>query len=169
MNFDRLRFVAERAELGEGREALLSVEVPEKPGRCVLIVNLSPLLHGLEYSFFALHSIIHPRSITEFVYRSNSPDIAHIFLSFKLESSSRTEEVSAVLDAIRRQGFKGFDISDNEMAKSHTRYMVGGCTVVPNERLFRFGGSYNDHYVRVFTRDLRLQSFPSGPEPCASS
>lgn len=45
-----------------------------------------------------------------------------------------------VLDAIREQGFVGFDISDNEMAKSHTRYMVGGCTVVPDERLFRFGG-----------------------------
>ncbi|KAG8213971.1 tryptophan synthase beta subunit-like PLP-dependent enzyme [Butyriboletus roseoflavus] len=105
MNFDRLRFVAERAELGEGREALLSVEVPEKPG-----------------SFFALHSVIYPRSVTEFVYRYNSPDLAHIFLSFKLQSSSRTSEVSAVLDAIQQQGFKGFDISDDEMAKSHTRF-----------------------------------------------
>lgn len=141
MNFDRLRFVAERAELGEGREALLSVEVPEKPGRYILIVALLSHLHSLERSFFALHSVIYPRSVTEFVYRYNSPDLAHIFLSFKLQTSSRTTEVSAVLDAIQRQGFNGFDISDDEMAKSHTRYMVGGCAVVPDERLFRFGRS----------------------------
>jgi hypothetical protein len=141
MNFDRLRFVAERAELGEGREALLSVEVPEIPGTYVLFITRSPLLHSLDHSFFALHSIIYPRSVTEFAYRYNSPDLAHIFLSFKLESSSRTKEVSAVLDAIQQKGFKGFDISDDEMAKSHTRYMVGGCRAVPNERLFRFGGS----------------------------
>lgn len=71
-----------------------------------------------------------------------------------------------MLDAIQQQGFKGFDISDNEMAKSHTRYMVGGCAIVPDERLFRFGGSKNDHYTRVFTR---LQSSPSGLGPCANS
>ncbi|KAH7926722.1 threonine dehydratase I [Leucogyrophana mollusca] len=121
MNFDRLRFVAERAELGEGREALLSVEVPEKPG-----------------SFFALHSLIFPRAITEFIYRYNSSTVAHIFLSFKLESSSRSKEVSAVLAALKEEGMTGYDISDDEMAKSHARYMVGGCKVVPDERLFRF-------------------------------
>ena len=141
MNFDRLRFVAERAELGEGREALLSVEIPERPGRYIIIITLSSLPHCPAHSFFALHSIIYPRSITEFAYRYNSPDLAHIFLSFKLESTSREKEVLAVLDAIQQKGFKGFDISDDEMAKSHTRYMVGGCRVVPDERLFRFGGS----------------------------
>lgn len=169
MNFDRLRFVAERAELGEGREALLSVEVPEKPGRYILIIILSSPLHSLEHSYFALHSIIHPRSITEFIYRYNSPDVAHIFLSFKLESSSRTKEVSAVLDAIRRQGFKGFDISDNEMAKSHTRYMVGGCAVVPDERLFRFGGSKTFTAPECSNAICNLQSFPSVLGHCASS
>lgn len=153
MNFDRLRFVAERAELGEGREALLSVEVPEKPGRYILIIALSSLPHGFEHSFFALHSIIYPRSVTEFAYRYNSPDLAHIFLSFKLESSSRTKEVSAVLDALQQKGFKGFDISDNEMAKSHTRYMVGGCRVVPDERLFRFGG-FKSYVLCLLKRDL---------------
>ncbi|KAH7914155.1 tryptophan synthase beta subunit-like PLP-dependent enzyme [Hygrophoropsis aurantiaca] len=121
MNFDRLRFVAERAELGEGREALLSVEVPEKPG-----------------SFFALHSLIHPRAITEFIYRYNSSTVAHIFLSFKLDTSSRAKEVPLVLAALKEEGMTGFDISDDEMAKSHARYMVGGCQIVPNERLFRF-------------------------------
>ncbi|EGN99737.1 hypothetical protein SERLA73DRAFT_121854 [Serpula lacrymans var. lacrymans S7.3] len=121
MNFDRLRFVAERAELGEGREALLSVEVPEKPG-----------------SFIALHSLIHPRAITEFIYRYNSPTIAHIFLSFKLETSLRSKEVASVLADLEREGMTGHDISDDELAKSHARYMIGGCKEVPDERIFRF-------------------------------
>ncbi|KZT28978.1 threonine dehydratase I [Neolentinus lepideus HHB14362 ss-1] len=121
MNFDRLRFVAERAELGEGREALLSVEIPERPG-----------------SYVALHGLIYPRAITEFIYRYNSPDVAHVFLSFKLETKSRSREVADVLSALEREGMKGYDISDDEMAKSHARYMIGGAKVVPNERMFRF-------------------------------
>jgi threonine dehydratase len=148
MNFDRLRFVAERAELGEGREALLSVEIPEVPGRYIL--RRSPFWYiadcPLCISFFALHSVIHPRAITEFIYRYNRTTddtgrghMAHVFLSFKLESTNRSKEVSDLLSTLEREGMKGFDISDDEMAKSHTRYMIGGCTVVPNERLFRFG------------------------------
>ncbi|KAL0956577.1 hypothetical protein HGRIS_002715 [Hohenbuehelia grisea] len=121
MNFDRLRFVAERAELGEGREALLSVEIPERPG-----------------SFITLHSIIHPRAVTEFIYRYNQPDTAHVFLSFKVDTLSRSTEVAGILQALETEGMKGFDVSDNEMAKSHGRYMIGGCQAVPNERLFRF-------------------------------
>ncbi|KAH0827900.1 tryptophan synthase beta subunit-like PLP-dependent enzyme [Lanmaoa asiatica] len=155
MNFDRLRFVAERAELGEGREALLSVEVPEKPGRYILVVVLSSLPHGVEHSFFALHSIIYPRSVTEFVYRYTPSDIAHVFLSFKTESSSRTKEVPAVLAAMERLGFKAFDISDNEMAKSHTRYMVGGCAIVPDERLFRFEFPERPGALRKFLEGLQ--------------
>ena len=122
MNFDRLRFVAERAELGEGREALLSVEIPEQPG-----------------SFFALHTVIHPRATTEFIYRYNDPATAQIFISFKLETTQRQKEVSDVLAQLEKQGMKGFDISDDELAKSHARYMVGGRMDVPNERMFRFG------------------------------
>ncbi|TDL25955.1 threonine dehydratase I [Rickenella mellea] len=121
MNFGRLRFVAERAELGEGREALLSVEIPEEPG-----------------SFVALNSVIHPRAITEFIYRYSSPNLAHVFLSFMLETNVRQKEVGDVLAALEAEGMKGVDISNDEMAKSHTRYMVGGCQVVPNERVFRF-------------------------------
>ena len=124
MNFDRLRFVAERAELGEGREALLSVEIPEKPG-----------------SFFALHSAIHPRATTEFIYRYNDPAVAQIYISFKLESTQREREVAGVLAQLEKDGMRGFDISDDELAKSHARYMVGGRSDVPNERLFRFGVS----------------------------
>ncbi|CAK5265751.1 unnamed protein product [Mycena citricolor] len=125
MNFDRLRFVAERAELGEGHEALLSVDIPERPG-----------------SFVALHSIIHPRAITEFIYRFNChgpPERAHVFLSCKLDTTSRPREVAAILEALAAKEMIGFDISDNEMAKSHARYMIGGPQIVPNERIFSFG------------------------------
>jgi len=121
MNFGRLRFVAERAELGEGREVLLSVEVPERPG-----------------SFVLLHNTIHPRAITEFVYRYEGPNRAHIFLSFILETTVRAEEVADLLDQLEKQGMRGMDISDNEMAKSHARYLIGGRQVVANERVFRF-------------------------------
>ncbi|KAI0293198.1 tryptophan synthase beta subunit-like PLP-dependent enzyme [Russula brevipes] len=121
MNFDRLRFVAERAALGEGREALLSVDIPERPG-----------------SFFSLHTIIHPRSVTEFIYRYNAPDRAQVFLSFQLETASRAKEVAGVLEELERCEMNGHDISDDEMAKSHARYMIGGASDVPNERIFRF-------------------------------
>lgn len=122
MNFDRLRFVAERAELGEGREALLSVEIPEKPG-----------------SFIALHSIIHPRAVTEFIYRYSSPEVAHVFLSFQLEGKQdREHEVAEVIRSLEAEGMPALDISDDELAKSHARYMVGGRRDVPHERVFRF-------------------------------
>jgi len=77
--------------------------------------------------------------VTEFIYRYNVPDRAHVFLSFQLETTSRTKEVAAVLDELERGGMKGCDISDDEMAKSHARYMIGGASDVPNERIFRFG------------------------------
>ena len=87
----------------------------------------------------AFHSVIHPRSITEFIYRYNSVATAHIFVSFKIESLDRTKEVADVLKALEERGMKGFDISDDEMSKSHARYMIGGCQDVPHERVFRFG------------------------------
>ena len=90
-------------------------------------------------SFFALHSIIHPRATTEFLYRYNDANIAHIFLSFKLDTTSRKTEVEKVLRQLKDQGMSGFDISDDEVAKTHARYMIGGSAIVPNERLFRFG------------------------------
>lgn len=82
--------------------------------------------------------MIHPRATTEFIYRYNSDDIAHIFISFKLDTALRSKEVSEVLSKLSEGGMKGYDISDDEMAKSHARYMIGGCKVVPNERVFRF-------------------------------
>ncbi|KIM69747.1 hypothetical protein SCLCIDRAFT_1208262 [Scleroderma citrinum Foug A] len=138
MNFDRLRFVAERAELGEGREALLTVEIPEKPG-----------------SFFALHSLIHPREITEFVYRYSSSERAHVILSFKLESLAREQEVAALLSAMQKEGMVGYDISGNEMAKTHGKYMVGGSVIVPHERLFQFEFPERPGALRKFLSGLQ--------------
>lgn len=77
--------------------------------------------------------------MTEFIYRYNAPDRAQVFLSFQLETSSRATEVASVLDELERRGMNGYDISDDEMAKSHARYLIGGASDVPNERIFRFG------------------------------
>ena len=91
-------------------------------------------------SFIALHSVIHPRAVTEFIYRYNvSGDRAHVLLSFKLQSNLRETEVQQVLADLANIDMQGFDISDDEMAKSHVRYMIGGCQRVDNERVFRFG------------------------------
>jgi len=114
------------------------VDIPEQPG-----------------SFFALHTTIHPRPVTEFIYRYNAPDRAHVFLSFQLETTSRTEEVAAVLDELERGGMKGCDISDDEMAKSHARYMIGGASEVPNERVFRFEFPERPGALRKFLSSLR--------------
>ncbi|KAG5342689.1 Threonine dehydratase, mitochondrial [Termitomyces sp. J132] len=138
MNFDRLRFVAERAELGEGREALLSVDIPERPG-----------------SFIALHTIIHPRAVTEFIYRYNvTGDRAHVMLSFRVDPKSRKEEVKEILAALEMNDMKGYDISDDELAKSHARYMVGGCQVVSDERIFRFEFPERPNALRSFLLGL---------------
>ncbi|KAF8633406.1 hypothetical protein AX17_004577 [Amanita inopinata Kibby_2008] len=134
MNFDRLRFVSERAELGEGREALLSVDIPERPG-----------------SFIALNSIIYPRAVTEFVYRYTvAGDRAHVLLSFMTGSDSRDQDVATVLAALEANDMRGSDISDNEFAKSHARYMIGGCHAVPNERVFRFEFPERPESLRKF-------------------
>ncbi|PPQ71085.1 hypothetical protein CVT26_011625 [Gymnopilus dilepis] len=140
MNFDRLRFVAERAELGEGREALLSVDIPERK---------------FPVNFIALHAIIHPRAVTEFIYRYNiSGDRAHVLLSFKLQTDDRESEVSNVLAALEKEDMKGFDISDDEVAKTHVRYMIGGCQRVPNERIFRFAFPERPGALRKFLLGL---------------
>ncbi|EJU04244.1 threonine dehydratase I [Dacryopinax primogenitus] len=140
MNFSRLRFVAERADLGEGREALLGVEMAEKPG-----------------SFKSLIEVLHPRAVTEFAYRYASQPDAHIFVSFLLASpANRTQEIAEILAGVEKLGMKADDISDNEMAKSHARYMVGGRSEVPNERLFRFIFPERPGALRRFLRGLRV-------------
>ncbi|KAF7321370.1 Threonine dehydratase [Mycena kentingensis (nom. inval.)] len=141
MNFDRLRFVAERAQLGEGHEVLLSVDIPERLG-----------------SFVALYSVIHPRAVTEFIYRFNhhtSPDRAHVFMSCQLETNDRATEVETLLKALAAEDMVGFDISDNEMAKSHARYMIGGSQKIPNERVLRFQFPERPGALQKFLLGLR--------------
>ena len=119
-------------------------------------------------SFVALHSVIHPRAVTEFIYRYNvSGDRAHVLLSFKLQSDLRETEVRQVLAELANKDMQGIDISDDEMAKSHVRYMIGGCQRVDDERVFRFG--IDDILrLRYLLSDHLSQLFQKGRAPCAS-
>lgn len=119
MNFDRLRYVAERALVGEHHEALFSITIDERPG-----------------SFKRFISHIGKRSVTEFNYRYNSTDKAQIFVGIKISSD---EERRELLQRLEDDGYKVLDLTDNEAAKSHIRHMVGGhAPQAENERLFRF-------------------------------
>lgn len=120
VNFDRLRHVAERAELGERREVLFAVTIPERPG-----------------SFRQFCETLGQRAITEFNYRYFDDNEAHIFVGIQMHSAS--DEKAALIETLKAQGYPVLDMSDNEMAKLHVRYMVGGRSAgVDNERLFRF-------------------------------
>lgn len=120
MNFDRLRHVAERADLGGAREALLSVEIPEQPG-----------------SFLKFCETLGQRSVTEFNYRLEEGRAAQIFVGFGI-SQGRTERDS-VVSQLRTAGYRVNDMTDNEMAKLHVRYMVGGhARGIKDEVLYRF-------------------------------
>lgn len=119
MNFDRMRFVAERAEIGEHREALFSVTIPEEIG-----------------SFRKLVSLLGNRSITEFNYRISDAKEARIFVGIQTAHRSDADELCRIFES---NGFPTIDITDNEMAKTHLRYMVGGhSALATNERLIRF-------------------------------
>ena len=119
MNFDRLRFVAERAELGEQREAVLAVTIPEKPG-----------------SFRKFIGVLGNRNITEFNYRYANQEVAHIFVGVSVHNRSEAERLVEMLE---RHELPAIDLTDDEMAKSHIRYMVGGhAPQADNEVLYRF-------------------------------
>ena len=119
MNFDRLRFVAEVAELGERREAVLAVTIPERPG-----------------SFKQFCSLLGPRNVTEFNYRYADPEAAHVFVGIQIHNR---EETQRLVRSLRRHGLKTVDLSDNELAKLHVRHTVGGhAPGVENEILYRF-------------------------------
>lgn len=120
MNFDRLRFVAENAELGEQREMILGVNIPEKPG-----------------SFKQFCADIGKRNITEFNYRFTHAQQAHVFAGVELTQGKAEKEV--LIQSLREKGYTLVDLSNNAMAKSHVRYMVGGQPDdVGRERIFRF-------------------------------
>ncbi|MBC6429000.1 MAG: threonine ammonia-lyase, biosynthetic [Cellvibrionales bacterium] len=119
MNFDRLRYISERTETGEKREAVLAVTIPEKPG-----------------SFKRFCRMLSSRSITEFNYRYAAADKAHIFVGVQIQSE---QDRAALIQALDEAGYPVLDLTDNEMAKLHIRYMVGGhASAVSDEQVYRF-------------------------------
>jgi len=119
MNFDRLRFVAERAEIGEQREALLAVTIPEKPG-----------------SFKKFCSLLGHRNITEFNYRYSDATQAHIFVGV---TTHQQGESTKLVEMLQRHDLPALDLTDNEMGKLHVRHLVGGhAPQVEHEVVFRF-------------------------------
>jgi threonine dehydratase len=119
MNFDRLRFVAERAEVGEEREAVFAVTIPEARG-----------------SFREFCALVGPRSVTEFNYRISDAREAHVFVGL---STSERGESARIADSFQSRGFATLDLTHDELAKQHIRHMVGGhSALAADERLFRF-------------------------------
>ena len=118
VNFDRLRYIAERADLGELNEAIVAVTIPEEPG-----------------SFLRFCEMLDNSSITEFNYRYAPRKDAHIFVGIKLTSGE--SEKQALISRLS-QSFEVIDMSDNSMAKTHIRYMVGGHANAENEVIYRF-------------------------------
>lgn len=120
INFDRLRHVAERAELGEKREAIIAVTIPEQPG-----------------SFKAFCAALGKRQITEFNYRFNTDREAHIFVG--VQTHPENDPRQALVEELRGKGFPVLDLTDNELAKLHVRHMVGGhAKGAPDECVLRF-------------------------------
>jgi len=119
MNFDRLRFVAERADFGEQREALFAVTIPEARG-----------------SFRRLCELIGSRSVTEFNYRISDAREAHVFVGIAI---SQRDEADRIGRNLVRHGFATVNLTDDELAKEHVRHMVGGRSALSqDERLYRF-------------------------------
>ncbi len=119
VNFDRLRHVAERAEIGERREAILAVTIPERPG-----------------SFREFCALVGDRNITEFNYRYADPKNAHIFVGLQV---SGADEIGRLAQTLRAKGYPTIDMTDNEMAKLHIRHLVGGrAPNAAHEILYRF-------------------------------
>jgi threonine dehydratase len=119
MNFDRLRFVAERADVGEQREAVFAVTIPEERG-----------------SFRRFCATLGQHDITEFNYRIGDADAAHIFVGVQIDSRDERE---SLIGAFHAEAFEVLDLTDDELAKLHLRYMIGGTSeLAANERLYRF-------------------------------
>ncbi len=119
MNFDRLRFVAERADVGEAREALFAITLPEERG-----------------SFKQLCELVGPRNVTEFNYRISDAKKAHVFVGIQV---NQAQEPTRLAKEFRQYGFATIDLTQDEMAKTHLRHMVGGRSpLADNEVLYRF-------------------------------
>lgn len=140
MNFDRLRFVAERATLGEGKEALLSVSIPEKPG-----------------AFADLVETIMPHNTTEFSYRYATDEKANVLIGISLNGAApdRAEQLENLIARLRAKGMTVANLSDNELAKSHIRYLVGGRSGVPNEHLYMFNFPERPRALEKFLLTIR--------------
>jgi threonine dehydratase len=119
MNFDRLRHVSERAEIGEQREALFAVTIPERPG-----------------SFKAFCKTIGKRGITEFNYRYSDVKDAQVFAGVQLRDG--IAERLELIKKLKSKKYPVVDMTDNEMAKMHVRHLVGGHAALEDEVLFRF-------------------------------
>jgi threonine dehydratase len=119
MNFDRLRFIAERAEIGEQREAILAVTIPETPG-----------------SFRKFCALLGKRNITEFNYRYDNPKAAHVFVGIQVRDQL---EIKELVEKLQHNKLATLDLSHNEMAKLHLRHLVGGhAREIKDEIMFRF-------------------------------
>lgn len=135
MDFDRLRFVSERADESE---RTIAVTIPEKPG-----------------SFRALYSLIWPRNVTEFSYRFESEADAHVLISFQ-PVMNIMNDFDGVLAKLKEHDFKCLDLTHNELAKAHVRHFVGGRSVVPHERLFRFDFPESPGALQRFLLSLEI-------------
>jgi len=119
INFDRLRHVSERAEIGERREAVLAVTIDERPG-----------------AFRRFCSIIGKRGITEFNYRYADPKIAHVYVGLQMHDAA---EIEGLVNKLRKHGYQVLDMTDNETAKLHVRHLVGGrAPDAQHEIVYRF-------------------------------
>jgi threonine dehydratase len=135
MNFDRLRFVAERAEVGEQREAVFAVTIPEQRG-----------------SFLRFCAALGQHNVTEFNYRIGDAAQAHLFVG--VQTSGRTER-QALAAAFRAQDFGVLDLTDDELAKLHLRHMIGGRSeLAGDERLYRFEFPERPGALMRFLRQL---------------
>jgi threonine dehydratase len=144
MNFGRLAFVAERAELGEDREALLAVEIPEQPG-----------------SLRHFCTLLGQRSLTEFSYRLADPNVAHIFVGVQISDRADTRHLITSLES---EGFPCLDLTDNELAKLHLCHMVGGRLPQPSPQV-QGGGEELLYRFEFPERPGALMAFVSALHP----
>ncbi|MFE8070662.1 threonine ammonia-lyase, biosynthetic [Marinobacteraceae bacterium S3BR75-40.1] len=120
MNFDRLRYISERTEIGEKKEAILAVTIPERPGAFKKFINA-----------------LHKRNITEFNYRYSDKQEAHIFVGVQVQAGGLGSQ--DLVQELREAGYPVMDLTDNDLAKQHIRHMVGGhAPWVDNEKVFQF-------------------------------